>query len=67
MKPNNVPCEFYVLMVKRNDGQVYADLAKTTLHIYLTYADAKTAMKALPQSDSWHVVKLVAYVTEKQS
>jgi hypothetical protein len=31
---------FYVIMQKRRDGEVYADLHKTNEIMYLTYEDA---------------------------
>jgi len=33
--------EFFVIMLKRQDGKVYADLHKTTEKICLTYEDAE--------------------------
>ena len=64
MKPNVVPCEFYVLMLKRADGQVYSNLAKTTMQIYLTPADAEIAMQELTAPGSWHIVKMMAHIAE---
>lgn len=51
--------EFYAIMVKRRDGKVYADLAKTTQFIYL---DRENAERDLPGYPGHHVVKLIAYV-----
>ena len=52
--------EFYVIMQKRRDGKVYADLHKTTEQIYLTYEDAESAFKFFEYQDSYHIVKLIA-------
>jgi hypothetical protein len=37
--------EFYVIMLKRQDGKVYADLHKTNQVIYLTIEDAYEAFQ----------------------
>ena len=47
--------EFFVVMVKRGDGLVYADLHKTDGKIYLTRGEAEAALKP-----HFHVVRLIA-------
>ena len=37
---NKVGHEFWVIMTKRQDGEIYADLHKTNQKIYLEYEDA---------------------------
>ena len=56
---NKVGHEFYVIMVKRQDGEVYADLAKTTQYIYLLKEDAE---KDLENFSHHHVVKMIGYL-----
>ena len=62
--------EFYVIMLKRQDGKVYADLHKTTEKIYLTYEDAE---KELNEGELYggyfhknyhHIVRLIACLPE---
>jgi hypothetical protein len=62
--------EFYVIMLKRQDGKVYADLHKATEKIYLTYEDAE---KELNEGESYegyfhkdyhHIVRLIACLPE---
>lgn len=56
---------FYVVMQKRRDGRVYADLHKTTERIYLTPDDARAALDADPELRPYrHVVELVAVTPE---
>jgi hypothetical protein len=52
--------EFYVIMQKRRDGKVYADLHKSTQQIYLTEEDAEDAFRYFEYQDSYHIVKLIA-------
>jgi hypothetical protein len=57
--------EFYVIMLKRKDGQVYADLAKSSETIYLTRQEAERALDEEFVIDGhtakqWHVVRLLA-------
>ena len=52
--------EFYVIMLKRQDGKVYADLHKSTQQIYLTEEDAEDAFRYFEYQDSYHIVKLIA-------
>ena len=62
--------EFYVIMLKRQDGKVYADLHKTTEKISLTYEDAE---KELNEGELYggyfhknyhHIVRLIACLPE---
>ncbi len=53
--------EFYVIMVKRQDGKVYADLHKTNQHIYLTIEDAEDEFNNSEHYKQYcHIVKLIA-------
>lgn len=56
---------FWVVMQKRGDGKVYADLHKTDEKIYLTKEDAEVAQAVLPHSIWTHVVELVALTREE--
>jgi hypothetical protein len=62
--------EFFVIMLKRQDGKVYADLHKTTEKIYLTYEDAEKELnegglyEGYYCKDSYHIVKLIACLPE---
>lgn len=53
---------FYVIMVKRRDGVVYCDLAKTNERIYLSKEDAEEDLKDYPHH---HIVPMVAYLYEE--
>lgn len=57
--------EFFVVMAKRKDGNIYPDLHKTSEHIYFTY---EAAERNLPEDkflrECYHVVRLVAYYEE---
>lgn len=56
---------FYVVMQKRTDGKVYADLHKTDGRFYLTEEDAQWALeKDTPNPEYFHVVELVAETFE---
>ena len=56
---------FYVIMQKRRDGKVYADLHKTDHIIYLTPEDAQWALeKDTPNPEYFHVVELVAMTVD---
>ena len=57
--------EFYVIMQKRQDCKVYADLHKSTEQIYLTKEDAESAFKYFEYQDSFHIVKLIACLDEE--
>ena len=53
--------EFYVIMLKRQDGKVYADLHKTDQFIYLTEEDAYEELNNKKQfKEYYQVVKLIA-------
>ena len=59
MRNATVSCTFYVIMLKRQDGQVYADLAKTTQQIFLTEHEAQDALANL-SCGSWHILQMQA-------
>ena len=53
--------EFYVIMLKRQDGKVYADLHKTDQFIYLTEEDAYDELNNNKHfKEYYQVVKLIA-------
>jgi hypothetical protein len=62
--------EFFVIMLKRQDCKVYADLHKTTEKIYLTYEDAEYEFnegglyEGYYCKDSYHIVRLIACLPE---
>ena len=57
--------EFYVIMVKRQDGKVYADLHKTNEVIYLTIEDAYEEWNNNEHYKEYcHIVKLIACLPE---
>ena len=57
---------FYVIMQKRRDGRVYADLHKTDGRFYLTPEEAKRALENDPiYKEFFHVVELVAMTVEE--
>ena len=55
--------EFYTIMVKRRDGEVYCDLAKTNQQIYLTKEDAEEEFNNY-SGFHHHIVKMIAYLDE---
>ena len=58
---------FYVVMQKRKDGRVYADLHKCLPTIFLTPQDAQAALDADPELKSYrHIVELVAALPEEK-
>jgi hypothetical protein len=58
--------EFYVIMLKRQDGKVYADLHKTNQHIYLTIEDAEDEFNNSEHYKQYcHIVKLIACLDEE--
>jgi hypothetical protein len=62
--------EFFVIMQKRDDGKVYADLHKSIDKIYLTEEDAREAFQSKVQWDSWgafHIVRLIAYTEDEHA
>ena len=56
---NKVGHEFYVVMVKRRDGEIYCDLAKTNERIYL---DKEVAEVVAKYYHNHHVVKMVGHM-----
>ena len=60
---NKVGHEFYTIMVKRRDGEVYCDLAKTNQYIYLTKEEAEEDFTYY-SGFNHHIVKMVAYLDE---
>ena len=65
--------EFFVIMQKRSDGKVYANLANCLNQIYLTYEKAREAFdkEAGPVPGafyrSFHIVRLIAYTEEEHA
>ena len=58
--------EFYVIMLKRQDGKVYADLHKTNQHIYFTIEDAEDEFNNSEHYKKYcHIVKLIACLDEE--
>jgi hypothetical protein len=59
--------EFYVIMLKRQDGKVYADLHKTTQDIYLTIEDAYEEWNNTEHyKEYYHIVKLIASCEDEE-
>ena len=57
---------FYTIMLKRQDGKVYADLHKTDQFIYLTEEDAYEELNNNKHfKEYYHVVKLIACLDEE--
>ena len=62
--------EFFVIMLKRQDCKVYADLHKTTEKIYLTYEDAEKELNECGlygdyfYKNYYHIVRLIACLPE---
>jgi hypothetical protein len=64
---NKVGHEFWVIMLKRRDGEVYADLHKTNQKIYLTYEDAlEDFNNSEHYKEYYHIVKLLATLDEEE-
>lgn len=60
---NKAGHEFWVIMLKRRDGEVYADLHKTNQKIYLTYEDALKDFSCNLKEyfkKYYHIVKMIA-------
>jgi len=58
--------EFYVIMLKRQDGKVYADLHKTNQHIYLTIEDAYEEWNNSEHYKQYcHIVKLISSLPDE--
>ena len=59
--------EFYVIMQKRQDGKVYADLHKTNQVIYLTIEDADRELNCNEHYKQYcHIVKLIASLEDEK-
>lgn len=58
---------FYVVMQKRCDGKIYADLHKTTERIFFFEEDAKREIDNIDDEirNSFHVVELVAMTMDE--
>jgi len=62
---NKVGHEFWVIMQKRRDGEVYADLHKTNQYIYLTYEDALVVFhNSEHYKEYYHIIKMIATLDE---
>ena len=61
--------EFFVIMQKRDDGKVYADLHKCCEKVYLTREEAEEASDngAWPFGNSFHIVRLFACTEEEMA
>ena len=62
--------EFFVIMEKRSDGKVYADLPKSIDKIYLTELDARIGFQDKVKWDlrgSFHIVRLIAYTEDEHA
>ncbi len=59
---------FWVVMTKRKDGKIFADLHKTNGKIYLTKEEAESALQERTEEEQifWHVVELAAEVPDGQ-
>jgi hypothetical protein len=56
---------FWVVMQKRDDGKVYADLHKTDERIYQTLEEAEEALVKKPLTSCFQVVEMVAETLEE--
>lgn len=61
--------EFFVIMQKRSDSKVYADLHKSCEKVYLTREDAEVAYnkETAPFRKSFHIVRLIAYTEDEHA
>ena len=62
--------EFFIIMQKRDDGKVYADLHKSLDKIYLTELDARIGFQDQVKWDSrksFHIVRLIAYTEDEHA
>jgi hypothetical protein len=61
--------EFFVIMQKRNDGKVYADLHKSCQTVYLAKEDAEVAYdkETTAFRNSFHIVRLFACTEEEMA
>lgn len=58
--------EFFVIMQKRQDGKVYADLHKALETFFLNESDATDYMENMALPGSWQVVRLIAALPNQQ-
>ena len=59
-------CEFFVVMQKRSDGRVYADLHKTDERMYLTEDEADEALAGMGDiGEHFHKVKMVGMLADE--
>lgn len=64
---NKVGHEFWTIMLKRQDGKVYADLHKTNQKIYLEYEDALEDLNNTDHfKEYYHIVKMIATLDEEE-
>lgn len=57
---------FWVIMLKRQDGKVYTDLHKTNQVIYLNYEDALEDLNHTDHfKEYYHIVKMIATLDEE--
>lgn len=62
-----VAAEFFVVMQKRRDGKVYADLHKCLPTMFLTLEDAQAALEADPElKPHRHIVRMLAEVPDEE-
>ena len=62
--------EFFVIMQKRSDGKVYADLHKSLDKVYLTELDARIGFQDEVEWDLrklFHIVRLIAYTEDEHA
>jgi hypothetical protein len=61
--------EFFVIMRKRDDGKVYADLHKSMDEIYLTEEDAREGFQEVHWDlrKLFHIVRLFACTEEEMA
>jgi hypothetical protein len=64
--------EFFVIMQKRDDGKVYADLHKSLEKVYLTREEAEKTQAAYDKEtssfrNSFHIVRLFACTEEEMA
>lgn len=58
--------EFFTVMLKRLDGEVYADLHKTDRRIYFTAEEAERELAKIGEvASNFHVVRLVALTVDE--
>lgn len=58
--------EFFVVMQKRSDGKMYADLNKTDERMYLIEAEADAALNAMGDlAKHFHKVKMVSVLADE--